>query len=130
MATLVKVDFGTEKVFQAYDLAKDAAFAEADKVEGITRRNLMTATEMIEFPMPELTGSEKQIAWAKDIRKGMLKDWAKKFEKSEKPFEQIAKNLEQIFGSRSAKMYIETRNSEKMFRAARTKELIAEQKNA
>ena len=128
MATLVKIEFELEKVFYAYDLNKDAAFVEADKMEGITRRNLKF--EMIEFPMPELTGSEKQIAWAKDIRKYMLKDWAKKFEKSEKTFEQIAKNLEQIFGSRSAKMYIETRNSEKMFRAARTKELIAEQKNA
>lgn len=129
MATLIKIEFQDKAIFYAFDLPAEEAMAKVDTIEGITRRremyneNLPVSTA--EFDLPALQGSEKQIAWALDIRRGKIEDYAKKMNGTDREAAAAADLLRRIFGSTSAKLYIESRNSDTMFQSLRRRELAA-----
>ena len=121
MATIIINTYKSSIQHLIYDMPAAEAEAKAIAEEG----NQALSRRVIEFAVPEIRGSEKQIAWAKEIRQQYMRHVAKLYPDMDDA--KYAHAMEMMFGSVNARTYIDGRSSFDAFKALRRAEMVKEQ---
>ena len=114
-----------EKAEKAERLAEDScskckdAVKQAAKDAARAKETAVAKQAAAQHNLPELQGSEKQVAWAETLRARMLKAWEElKQQKEDEVPDVVQKHIEKVLRQKQAKYFIDNWRTVEGFRAA------------